>query len=96
MRMRAPIASILLAFLCAGAVSAQDWRGGKARIDGIVKNAKGEPVEGCKVTLRWGKSSHGGPDLTTAFITLSSSGRLVRTTWPRAGAPLHHLPPPAA
>jgi gluconolactonase len=34
----------------------------------------------------------GGPDLTTAFITLSSTGRLVRTTWPRSGAPLHHLP----
>ena len=65
MRMRAAIASILLAFLCAGGASAQDWRGGKARIDGIVKNAKGEPVEGCKVILRWGKSSHGGPDLTT-------------------------------
>src|SRR4029450_2253391 len=65
LRMPAPIASILLALLCAGAASAQDWRGGKARIDGIVKNAKGEPVEGCKVILRWGKSSHGGPDLTT-------------------------------
>jgi gluconolactonase len=34
----------------------------------------------------------GGPDLATAFITLSSTGRLVRTTWPRPGAPLHHLP----
>ena len=25
----------------------------------------------------------GGDDLTTAYITLSSTGRLVRTTWPR-------------
>jgi gluconolactonase len=33
----------------------------------------------------------GGPDLRSAFITLSSTGRLVRTTWPRPGAPLHHL-----
>ena len=45
--------------------SAQDWRGGKARVDGTVKNDKGEPIEGCKVVMRWGKSSHGGPDLTT-------------------------------
>ena len=33
----------------------------------------------------------GGPDLRTAYITLSSSGRLVKTEWPRPGAPLHHL-----
>jgi gluconolactonase len=33
----------------------------------------------------------GGEDLTTAYITLSTTGRLVRTTWPRPGAPLHHL-----
>ena len=31
----------------------------------------------------------GGPDLTTAFITLSATGRLVRTEWPRPGTPLH-------
>lgn len=65
MRLRVAMASIVLSLLCAGFASAQDWRGGKARIDGIVKNAKGEPVEGCKVMLRWGKSSHGGPDVTT-------------------------------
>jgi gluconolactonase len=33
----------------------------------------------------------GGEDLTTAYITLSSTGRLVRTTWPRPGLPLAHL-----
>ncbi|MGE4242062.1 SMP-30/gluconolactonase/LRE family protein [Ramlibacter sp.] len=27
----------------------------------------------------------GGPDLRTAFVTLSSTGRLVRTRWPRPG-----------
>ncbi len=32
----------------------------------------------------------GGPDLTTAYITLSSSGRLVKTTWPRPGVRLAH------
>jgi len=33
----------------------------------------------------------GGADLTTAYITLSATGKLVRTTWPRPGAKLHHL-----
>ncbi|MET0325955.1 MAG: SMP-30/gluconolactonase/LRE family protein [Ilumatobacteraceae bacterium] len=33
----------------------------------------------------------GGDDLTTAYITASTTGRLLRTTWPRPGAPLHHL-----
>ncbi|MND09147.1 hypothetical protein D3C83_322550 [compost metagenome] len=27
----------------------------------------------------------GGPDLRTAWLTLSESGRLVRTRWPRPG-----------
>ena len=31
----------------------------------------------------------GGPDLRTAFITLSSSGRLVSTEWPRPGLKLN-------
>jgi gluconolactonase len=31
----------------------------------------------------------GGPDLRTAFITLSRSGRLVQAPWPRAGLRLH-------
>ena len=66
MRLRTAIASaVILASLSSRAASGQDWRGGKARLDGIVKNAKGEPVEGCKVSLRWGRSTHGGPDLTT-------------------------------
>ena len=33
----------------------------------------------------------GGDDLTTAYITISTTGRLVKTTWPRPGAKLHHL-----
>jgi gluconolactonase len=33
----------------------------------------------------------GGPDRRTAYITLSATGRLVRTEWPRPGAPLHFL-----
>jgi gluconolactonase len=33
----------------------------------------------------------GGPELRTAFITLSMSGRLVATEWPRPGLALQHL-----
>jgi gluconolactonase len=33
----------------------------------------------------------GGPDLRTAYITLSSLGQLVATRWPRPGLPLHYL-----
>jgi gluconolactonase len=33
----------------------------------------------------------GGPDLRTAYITLSGSGRLVAMPWPRPGLPLHYL-----
>jgi gluconolactonase len=33
----------------------------------------------------------GGADLKTAYITLSTTGRLVKTTWPRPGAKLHYL-----
>lgn len=33
----------------------------------------------------------GGDDLRTAYITASSTGRLLRTEWPRPGAKLHFL-----
>jgi gluconolactonase len=33
----------------------------------------------------------GGPDLRTAYVTLSGSGRLVAMPWPRPGLPLHYL-----
>jgi gluconolactonase len=33
----------------------------------------------------------GGPDLKTAYITLSGYGTLVAVDWPRPGLPLHHL-----
>ena len=57
-------ASIVLLGVVAAAVG-QEWRGGKTRVDGVVKNEKGEPLAGATVKLRWGKSGHGGPDLTT-------------------------------
>ena len=34
----------------------------------------------------------GGPDLRTAYITCSRSGRLVKTTWPRPGLKLNFNP----
>jgi gluconolactonase len=33
----------------------------------------------------------GGPDLRTAYITLSGTGRLISMEWPRPGLALHHL-----
>ena len=61
----------LLVLLAAAAVTllsrsapAQEWRGGRARAEGIVKNEKGEPIAGAKVRLRW-KQNTEGPDLTT-------------------------------
>lgn len=33
----------------------------------------------------------GGPDLQTAYITLSGAGRLISMPWPRPGLPLHFL-----
>ena len=33
----------------------------------------------------------GGPDLKTAYITVSGTGRLLKTDWPRPGAKLNYL-----
>jgi gluconolactonase len=33
----------------------------------------------------------GGPDLKTAYITLSGAGRLIAMDWARPGTPLHFL-----
>jgi len=64
-RNRLAAAALVSAVLAAPPALAQEWRGGKARIDGVVKDDKGAPIAGAKVALRWGKSGHGGPDLTT-------------------------------
>jgi len=65
MRCRTLAAASILLLAVGGAAVGQEWRGGKARVDGVVKNEKGEPLAGATVRLRWGKSGHGGPDLTT-------------------------------
>jgi tetratricopeptide (TPR) repeat protein len=64
MRLRSMSLSAALALALVWPAAAQEWRG-KARVDGQVKNEKGEPVANCLVRLRWGKSGHGGPDETT-------------------------------
>lgn len=56
---------VAVCLLVAPVVSAQEWRGGTARVEGTVKSEKGDPIEGAKVSLRWGRSGHGGPDLKT-------------------------------
>ena len=33
----------------------------------------------------------GGPDLKTAYVTLSAKGRLIAFDWPRPGLPLNYL-----
>jgi gluconolactonase len=33
----------------------------------------------------------GGPDLRTAYVTLSGTGKLVALAWPEAGLPLNHV-----
>jgi len=56
---------VLLGAAIAASSAAQDWRGGRARVEGTVKNDQGAPLEGCKVMLRWGRGGRGGPDLVT-------------------------------
>ncbi len=64
MRHRSKFLAAAMSLALASPLAAQEWRG-KARVDGQVKNDKGEPVEGCVVKLRWGRSGHGGPDEKT-------------------------------
>jgi cytochrome c-type biogenesis protein CcmH/NrfG len=48
----------------AWSVSAQEWRGGRGRLEGTVKDPGGQPIAGAKVSLRWEGGTE-GPDLTT-------------------------------
>ncbi|MCA1580304.1 MAG: tetratricopeptide repeat protein [Acidobacteria bacterium] len=63
-RTLSPLLSAALFVSLAGSVSAQEWRGGRVRVEGFVKNEKGEPIEGARVHLRW-KQHPDGPDLVT-------------------------------
>jgi len=65
LRRKIVLVAAVVFLLHAPASRAQEWRGGTARVEGTVKSERGDPLEGAKVSLRWGRSSHGGPDLTT-------------------------------
>ncbi|HEY0570546.1 MAG TPA: SMP-30/gluconolactonase/LRE family protein, partial [Enterovirga sp.] len=52
----------------------------------------GASVRHIPMPERWATNiCFGGPDLRTAYITLSSTGRLVSMPWERAGLRLPHL-----
>lgn len=57
------LAALLLAFSALPSL-AQDWKG-RGRVQGIVTNAAGDPVEGAQVTLRQQGGSEGGPEVLT-------------------------------
>ena len=59
-----PLLALGFFLLAAPALLAQEWRGGRTRVEGSVKNEKGEPIAGARVSLRW-QGHTDGPDLTT-------------------------------
>ena len=63
-RTLSPLLSAAFFLSFAASVSAQEWRGGRVRVEGFVKNEKGEPIEGARIHLRW-KQHSDGPDLVT-------------------------------
>jgi gluconolactonase len=67
--------------ICVGTI----WTGGVAVIDPRDGSQEHYPLDDPFVT----NIAFGGPNLRTAYITLSSSGRLVRTQWPEAGLKLN-------
>ena len=57
-----------------------------------VVSPAGSSVRRIAMPERWVTNiCFGGPDLRTAFVTLSSTGRLVAMPWDGPGLPLHHL-----
>ncbi|HSG91548.1 MAG TPA: SMP-30/gluconolactonase/LRE family protein [Pseudomonadales bacterium] len=62
-------------------------QGGITVIDPVADTAELRPFDDILTT----NICFGGPDLRTAWVTLSTTGRLVSVPWDRAGLPLHHL-----
>jgi gluconolactonase len=57
-----------------------------------VVSPNGSSVRHIPMPERWATNiCFGGPDLRTAYITLSSTGCLVSMPWERPGLALHHL-----
>jgi Tfp pilus assembly protein PilF len=65
MHRKAVVIALTFALAVSTALLAQEWRGGRARVEGRVTDENGKPIVGAKVSMRWGESGHGGPDLTT-------------------------------
>jgi Flp pilus assembly protein TadD len=63
-RSAAGILGIGLALSIAQPAPAQEWTG-RGRLEGTVKNEKGEPIASAAISLRWKQSAHGGPDVKT-------------------------------
>src|SRR5262245_63779318 len=72
------LAALALAFASAGTAGEG---GGRARVDGVVKDDKGAPVAGCTIKLRWGRSGHGGPDGKTDDKGKWAIGGLASGAW---------------
>ena len=62
MRRKTTWTAVLL--LLAAVAGAQEWRQGKGRIEGTVKNSKGEPIADATVSLKFDELGR-GPDLKT-------------------------------
>jgi gluconolactonase len=55
-------------------------------------SADGQRIRHIPMPERWATNiCFGGPDLSIAYVTLSSTGRLVAFEWERPGLALHHL-----
>ncbi len=80
MRLRPALICAALAFALAASAAAQEWRG-RGRVDGIIKNDQGEPIPGCAVKLRWGRSGRGGPDATADPKGKWAMGGLASGPW---------------
>jgi len=61
-RVEIVLVSLFVAALAGGTASGQDWHQGRARLEGTITSAKGEPIAGATVALRY---EGGGPDLKT-------------------------------
>jgi Flp pilus assembly protein TadD len=64
MRGKTPGLALLAILLLPLVAAAQEWSGGRGRLEGSVKNEKGEPIAGATVVLRW-ENGKGPADLKT-------------------------------
>ena len=80
MRLRSIFLCAVFGLVSSGLLHGQDWRG-RGRVDGIVTNDKGEPVEGATVKLSWGRSGGGGPEQKTDKKGKWAAGGIAGGPW---------------